>query len=305
MEDQTKTVATIRDFNRFYTNILGLLNRHVLDSDYSLTEARILFELCELGRCSANTLCAKLHIDKSYLSRILTRFEKEGLLVKEASDQDGRINLLAPSAPGLATMQELAEKSNEQITQWLMRLNDSECGEIRAAMTTLKRHFFKATGAMVIRPYTKNDLAFVISRQIHLYETEYGFTTAAWKAYVTDCVHKLADHFDARKDCLYILEYNGVPAGCIAVAHAGDETAQLRFFFVEAELRGLGAGRQLIDLALAFCREKQYRHVFLLTCDQLDAARHLYRENGFRITSTEVTSDWGTTIVEERWDLDL
>jgi len=61
---------------------------------------------------------------------------------------------------------------------------------------------------------------------------------------------------------MYILEYNGIPAGCIAITHTEQSTAQLRFFFIEAELRGKGAGHQLIDLALNFCFEKKYKHVF-------------------------------------------
>ncbi|MEL7610781.1 MAG: GNAT family N-acetyltransferase [Bacillota bacterium] len=156
-----------------------------------------------------------------------------------------------------------------------------------------------------IRPFTAADVDFVIGGQLRLYETEYGFRTEAWKAYITDGVHELADQFDREKDCMYILEYDGVASGCAAIVHVDEATAKFRFFFVESKLRGLGAGRNLLDKTIDFCREKGYERVFLWTFSTLFAARHLYQSKGFKITKTQESNEWGTPIVEERWDLYL
>jgi DNA-binding MarR family transcriptional regulator/GNAT superfamily N-acetyltransferase len=302
---QRRRYKRYRGFNRFYTNILGLLDKHILESDFSLTEGRILFELQEIGPSMANTLSQRLNIDKSYLSRILAKFEMNGLIEKEVSGDDSRAYVIRLSEKGTEQFHALSEKSSDQITRLLAPLDDAACREIQAAMADIKKHLTWATSGLLIRPFTQADIDFVISRQILLYETEYGFTSDVWKTYVAEAVQQLADQFDPQRDCMLILERGGVPCGCIAIAHADQTTAQLRFFFVEASLRGLGAGRRLMDTAMAFCREKHYRHVFLWTCDRLDAARYLYAKNGFQITSTHENNEWGAPMTEEQWDLEL
>ncbi|GAB6107759.1 bifunctional helix-turn-helix transcriptional regulator/GNAT family N-acetyltransferase [Fusibacter bizertensis] len=298
-------INSIRRFNRFYTNVLGLVDQHILDSNYSLTEARILFELNEIGRCMANTLSARLNIDKSYLSRIIARFEKNGLISKEISSDDNRANFIELTEKGIDTIRNLAQKSNSQIEQLLASLSDDEWDEVHTAMDTIMKHFTKATTEISIRPFTPADIDFIISRQIKLYENEYGFTTEVWKSYVRNGVNQLVTQFDISRDCLYILEYGGQPSGCIAIAHTSAETAQLRFFFVEDKLRGLGAGHKLIDMAINFCREKLYKHVFLWTFSDLEAARHLYALKGFHIEDKHENNEWGSPIIEERWILEL
>ncbi len=301
---EIQLIDDIRRFNRYYTNILGLLEKHILNSGHSLTEARILFELNEIGSCLAHTLSTRLNIDKSYLSRVIARFERDGLIIKEVSKEDSRTKDLKLSKKGLETIQILTERSNSQIRHLLEPLNEKECNEICAAMELIKKYLIKATTAVQIRHYTDADIDFVISGQMKLYELEYGFKSDQWKSYLRDGVHRFINQFDSERDCMYILEYNGIPAGCIAITHTEQSTAQLRFFFIEAELRGKGAGHQLIDLALNFCIEKEYKHVFLWTFSKLSAARHLYEQKGFRIKNTRENSDWGQTVIEECWILE-
>jgi GNAT superfamily N-acetyltransferase len=164
-----------------------------------------------------------------------------------------------------------------------------------------------ATGGtdFTIRPFRESDLDFVISRQLALYAAEYGFTSGPWKAYLAGAVQDFISRFDCERDCMDILETNAVPCGCIAITHVDGMTAQLRFYFIEREMRGNGAGHQLIDRAIGFCREKRYGNVFLWTFSTLMAARHLYESRGFRITDTRVNTEWGEPILEERWDLAL
>jgi GNAT superfamily N-acetyltransferase len=156
-----------------------------------------------------------------------------------------------------------------------------------------------------VRPFTGPDVDFVISRQLTLYKSEYGFTSETWKAYLTGGVQTFVRDFDPEKDCMYILENKGAPQGCVAITHTGEATAQLRFFFLEPAMRGRGAGHLLMDMAIGFCKEKCYEHIFLWTFSTLMAARHLYRSRGFRITDTHGNTDWGDPILEERWDLVL
>jgi len=172
-------------------------------------------------------------------------------------------------------------------------------------MTLHKHPSSRPEPGIAIRHFRDDDIEYVISRQLSLYAREYGFTSETWKAYLTGGVREFVHRFDKKKDCMNILERDGVPSGCIAITHVDDVTAQLRFFFVEPGMRGRGTGRQLLETAIGFCRKRMYIHVFLWTFSTLSAARHLYAEKGFEITETRLNNDWGQSIVEECWDLNL
>jgi GNAT superfamily N-acetyltransferase len=172
-------------------------------------------------------------------------------------------------------------------------------------MNTVQQQPAGAAPDITIRSFRESDVDFVISRQLALYESEYGFTSEIWRAYLTGGVHDFVNGFDNTRNCMYILENNGVPSGCVAIAHADGATAQLRFFFLEPGVRGRGAGHTLLDMAVEFCKEKGYGRVFLWTFSTLMAARHLYAGKGFRITETRENNEWGEPILEECWNLDL
>ena len=298
-------INTIRNFNRFYTILLGLLDKHFLNSEYSFTEARILYEINELGSCMAHTLSARLKIDKSYMSRIINRFERKELVLKTVSSKDNRANYIELTELGSSVLDNLIKTQNCQIEQLLAPLGDKECHDICSAMETIKKHFIKSTTKTVIRPFTNKDIDYIISCQISLYKIEYGLTTETFKAYITGAVHQLVKQYDPEKDCVYILEANSNVSGCIAITHTEDRTAQLRFFFIEPALRGLGTGNKLIKTVIHFCKEKKYKRLFLWTFSTLFVARHLYSKNGFQITGTHENNEWGESVLEERWDLEL
>ena len=163
----------------------------------------------------------------------------------------------------------------------------------------------KKIPGFTIRPFREADLDYVISGQLALYAEEYGFTSDIWKAYLTGSVRDFAERFDSGRDCMFIAGHNRVPCGCVAIAHTDDGTAQLRFYFIEKELRGNGAGHRLIDRAIDFCRDAKYNRVLLWTFSMLDTARHLYTGRGFRVTDTHVNNEWGRPILEEKWELEL
>lgn len=158
---------------------------------------------------------------------------------------------------------------------------------------------------ITIRNFTSLDLDFVVSGHLKLYDEEYGFNTEIWKQYIKNGVFDFSNQFNEDKDCMYILDYHGVPSGCAAIKHIDVATSQFRFFFIEPELRGLGAGHKLLDMAIEFCKGKGYKHIFLWTFSTLQAARHLYKSKGFMLTETHENNEWGTPIIEERWDIEL
>jgi GNAT superfamily N-acetyltransferase len=169
----------------------------------------------------------------------------------------------------------------------------------------VRRNLPMISQGFVIRPFNPEDVDFIIQGQLELYEIEHGFSSDIWKAYITEGVQDLANQFDKQRDCIFILEYKGVPSGCAAIKHVDDVTAKFRFFFVNYEVRGWGAGSKLLDLAIDFCKEKGYKNVFLWTFSTLHPARHLYKSKGFKITETQENNNWGTVILEERWEMDL
>jgi len=158
---------------------------------------------------------------------------------------------------------------------------------------------------IAIRPFTAEDVDFIIHGQLELYEKEYGFTSAIWKEYIKNGVHELVNQFDNKRDCIYILEHNGVTSGCSAIKHIDEMTAQFRFLFLDSKIRGFGLGYKLLDMSIDFCKENEYKHVFLWTFSTLHAARCLYKNKGFRITETKENNDWGTPILEELWEIEL
>ncbi|AKG36453.1 MarR family winged helix-turn-helix transcriptional regulator [Paenibacillus durus] len=139
-------VADIRQFNRFYTNILGLLDKHVLNTGYSFTEARVILEIGFLEQCIANHLVEKLDIDRSYMSRILAKLSKDGLIIKENSALDSRTSLIRLTAEGTALFNQLNEKSDEQIVRLLQRLSQKEIKELHTSMLTIQKKLEKAEG---------------------------------------------------------------------------------------------------------------------------------------------------------------
>lgn len=298
-------VTEIRGFNRFYTNILGLLDQQIIDSGYSLTEARILFEISKTDICTANQLCSILDIERSYMSKIINKFEKKDLIKRRKCGKDNRNIEIQLTEKGMTVFHDLNNRANKQIEDLLEKLNIEDCEKLLNGIRTVKRYFTKATKNIKIRPYEERDISYVIDRQLSLYESERQFTTEIWKKYLTRGVISLIENFNPDKDCMLILECDGNASGCIAITHTEESVAQLRYFFLEPELRGLGAGKNLLDTALNFCREKKYSHVFLWTVSAQESARKLYKNAGFNITETSKNESWGSLVLEEKWDLDL
>lgn len=268
---------------------MGLLDQHIIDSGYSLTEAKILFEIRKTDVCTANQLCSLLDIDRSYMSKMINKFEKKGLINRSVCNTDNRNIEIHMTEKGTEVFRTLNDRANKQIEDLISKLNIEDCEKLIAGIRSVKKYFSKATKDIKIRPYQEQDIAYVIDRQLSLYESERQFTTEIWKNYLTQGVISLVEKFDSEKDCMFILECDNNASGCIAVTHSDDSVAQLRYFFLEPELRGLGVGTGLLNTALEFCRQKEYSHVFLWTVSVREATRILYKNAGFKITETSKT----------------
>ena len=225
----------------------------------------MLFEISKTEGCTANQLCSILDIDRSYMSRIVRKFEKEDLVVRSADACDARNLEIRLTPKGNALFHELNGRSNEQIHNIIAKLGESDRDALIHAIRAVKKYFSLATKDIVIRDFREEDVEYIIDRQLSLYASERQFTTEIWKKYLTQGVLDLIGKFDAEKDRILILECDGNAAGCIAVTHAQDGAAQLRCFFLEPEMRGLGMGSALLNRALDFCRQQGYAHVFLWT----------------------------------------
>lgn len=304
MDNQLDIIVKIRSFNRFYTNVLGLLDQHILDSGYSLTEVRVLLEISKVEHCTANTLVNQLEIDRSYMSRIIKRMEKDELITKVQSEQDNRGNFISLTEKGRQVIGVLNKKSDEQIASFIQNLNANEVSTVLEAMKIMKNRISEIINPITIRNFVADDIEYVISRHRVLYEEEYGLSPV-FGDYVEKGVHHFAQQHDNEKEFMLIPEMNGQPVGSIVIAKADDKTAQLRYFLLEPETRGRGLGHKLVDMALDFCKEKGYSHVFLETISSLKTARHIYASKGFRITQSHENPTWGKDVLEERWDLDL
>ncbi|SEW33531.1 bifunctional helix-turn-helix transcriptional regulator/GNAT family N-acetyltransferase [[Clostridium] fimetarium] len=304
MNDESNTISQIRSFNRFYTNVLGLLDQHILDSEYSLTEVRVLHEICKTNQCTAIVLGNQLEIDRSYMSRIIKHLEKGELITKLQSKQDNRVYYIALTEKGLGIIVELNKKSDEQISQLFKHLGQEELSKVLEAMSVIKKRVSESLYPITIRNFVKDDIEYLILRHQILYPSEYDLSSV-FVNNVNTVIHQFIEHFDASKECILIAEVDGQRLGSIAIAKSDTKTAQLRFFLLEPEARGKGIGKKLIENALEFCREKGYTHIFLETISRLKTARYIYKSKGFKITHTHENPAWGKDVIEERWDLDL
>ena len=298
-------ISEVRSFSRFYTNILGLLNQSILDGPYSLTEVRILLEISTTKNCTANVLIDELDIDRGYLSRILNRFKSDELITKETSCTDGRLIFLKLTLRGNQVLSALEEKSNKQACKLVNHLTQNQIEKLIDAMKYIKNSLSLTEEAFKIRTYQPDDINYIIKKHRELYEHEYGFVST-FGDYVEKYVVQFNKCHDKTKENIWIAEVNSEPVGVIAIAKLDNDTAQLRWFLIEPEIRGKGLGHKLMKIAMDFCREKNYNHVLLWTADVLKTARHIYKNYGFNLTESVDNTTWTDKLIkEERWDLYL
>jgi DNA-binding MarR family transcriptional regulator/N-acetylglutamate synthase-like GNAT family acetyltransferase len=299
-------VATVREFSRFYTRRLGTLDEGLLETPWSLTEARVVFELGQATSMDMAALRTGLALDSGYLSRLLARFDAAGLITRTASTVDGRRQALALTAAGRKLFRTLNDRSNRQVSALLAPLPEPVQESLVAAMRTVMRALDDqaAPPMIVLRGLRPGDLGWVVQRHGEIYAREYGWAQS-FEALVARIVADYLDHLQPARENAWIAEIDGQRAGCVLCVRKDDETAQLRILLVEAWARGHGLGARLVDECIRFARDSGYRKLVLWTNDILVSARRIYLAAGFGLVSEERHHSFGTDLVGQFWELRL
>lgn len=318
VSDLARHVDAVRRFNRVYTRQIGLLQEKLLDTSFSLTEGRVLYEIAYHGETGARRtvapaaadLAKTLDLDEGYLSRILQRFARRRLITRKTSASDGRQAHLALTAGGRAALVRLQQLAREDVAGMLKRLPAARREELVAAMRLIQRslgqraHESDTGASIILREHRAGDMGWIVSRQSALYAEEYGWNTE-YEALAAEIVAQFLKTFDPARERCWIAERDGMPVGAVMIVKQSDSVAKLRLLHVEQWARGLGIGRRLIDECIRFARTAGYARITLWTQANLLAARHLYDAAGFTCIAKETHYRFGHDLVAETWELGL
>lgn len=300
-------VSAVRAFNRFYTKKLGVLDQHLLKSPFSLSEARVLYELAQGEGLSAKEIAATLGLDPGYLSRIVQSFDEKGLLTRTPLPSDRRQQLLGLTAKGRQSFAKLDRSSQSEIAAMLDELTGRDRDRLVQAMATIEdvlepRAMLRS--AVLLRSHRPGDIGWVVSRHGAVYAEEYGWDIS-FEALVAEITAQFLRAFDPEREHCWIAEIDGEPVGSIFLVKGTDDVAKLRLLLVEKKARGLGVGRALVEQCIRFAREKNYHTVVLWTQSILTAARDIYRRAGFQLVAEEPHRSFGVDLMGETWELKL
>jgi DNA-binding MarR family transcriptional regulator/N-acetylglutamate synthase-like GNAT family acetyltransferase len=300
-------VGEVRRFNRFFTRRIGVLREGLLHGPYSLTEARVLFELARGEDVSASELSQELGLDPGYLSRILIRFERGGLLDRVVSESDGRRRLLRLTAAGEDAFAELDRRSREEVSGMLEGIPERDQRRLLEATRTIEEvlgGYGSTPEPFLLRRHESGDMGWVVQRHGALYAGEYGWDER-FEALVARIVADFIEGYDPSWERCWIAETGGRNVGCVFVVSESEEVAKLRLLLVEPEARGAGLGSRLVAECVTFARERGYRKLVLWTNSVLYAARRIYEEHGFELAEEEEHHSFGADLVGQNWELVL
>jgi DNA-binding MarR family transcriptional regulator/GNAT superfamily N-acetyltransferase len=302
-------IAKFRHFNRMYTRYIGTLNEGLLNSDYSLAEARVLYELANHDAPKASEIAEGLGMDPGYLSRLLGKFERDGLLEKKVSEQDGRFAELVLTTRGKSVFKKLNELSNEQAHAALQGLAPTARAEVIDCMQSIEDLLMKTDRSRtpyVLRPHRVGDMGWIVYREGLGYAEQYGWD-ATFEALVANIVSDFITHFDPARERCWIAEADGRHVGHVfLVKHPSQtHTAKLRLLFVEPSARGTGLGHALVNECVRFARTAGYQKIVLWTQSMLTAAHRIYQGAGFVLVKEEPHHSFGHGLVGQEWELDL
>jgi DNA-binding MarR family transcriptional regulator/ribosomal protein S18 acetylase RimI-like enzyme len=299
-------VARVRRFNRFYTRQIGALNRGFLDSEFSLTEVRVLYELRHHGSTTASVLGAELALDAAYLSRMLREFQRRGLLSRTRSHADRRQAILRLTAKGRRTFDSIDARQQAAVAKMIEQLPADSRREIVGSMQRIERLLDAERGepAYTIRNLRPGDIGWVVHRHGALYHQEYGWDER-FEALVAKIVADFVMNRDAARERCWLADVQGEVVGSIFCVKKSRTVAKLRLLYVEPSARQLGIGSRLVDECIRFAREAGYKRMTLWTQSNLTAARRLYERAGFQLVSEEPHHSFGAELVAQIWELKL
>jgi DNA-binding MarR family transcriptional regulator/N-acetylglutamate synthase-like GNAT family acetyltransferase len=301
-------IQAVRGFNRFYTRQIGVLREGLLKSSFSLTELRVLYEIAHRQQPTATALCQELGLDPGYLSRIVSKLEKRGLVRRSTSQSDGRQSLLGLTSKGNKTFATLDGRQRAEIATMLRPLpsaGQSRLVQAMHAIETLLGAGPEARTPYILRTHQPGDMGWVVHRHGVLYAQEYGYDEQ-FEALVAEIAAKFIQHFDPKNERCWIAEKDGEIVGSVFLVKKSKTIAKLRLLLVEPSARGLGIGKRLVDECLRFAKQVGYKKITLWTQSELPAARHIYEQAGFRLVHETPHQSWGRdNLVSQIWDLKL
>jgi DNA-binding MarR family transcriptional regulator/GNAT superfamily N-acetyltransferase len=301
-------VPAVRAFNRFWTQQIGLLQAGLVDTPYSLTEARVLFELAQHEATDLADLRGALRLDAGYLTRVVGRLKDAGLITARRSPDDGRRQVVRLTARGRAEFGTLDARSSEATAAMLAGVPAADRRRLVAAMATIEGALApqpdKTPRAYLLREPGPGDLGWMVQCNGAVYTAEYGWDQS-YEALVARIVADFAQHHERARERAWIAEMDSEPVGCVLCVRRDDETAQLRILLVDPAARGLGIGARLVEECIRFARSAGYRSLVLWTNDVLVSARRLYEAAGFALVDEEPHHSFGHDLVGQTWRLAL
>lgn len=304
MSEADLRAREIRRFNRFYTRQIGVLAEDLLDTPFSLAEARVIYEIAHSEPVTAASLKSMTGLDQGYLSRMLAGFERQGLVGKRAAPDDGRVRLLHLTTKGRTAFAALDSRAQTATLALLDAHGEDVQQKIVHHMQALQRLLSptpEPASPILLRPVRSGDLGWVIQRQAMLYTREYGWDSS----YETLIAGILSKFKPGPGEQGWIAELDGEAVGAVFVVRENDDVARLRLLHVEAFARGQGLGRTLVDACIGFARDAGYKTLRLWTNDVLVSARRIYQAAGFKLVSEENKPNFGKDLVSQTWELAL
>ncbi|MGO1121102.1 bifunctional helix-turn-helix transcriptional regulator/GNAT family N-acetyltransferase [Rhodovibrionaceae bacterium A322] len=306
-EVSAEQIATVRQYNRFYTRQIGLLNEGIHKSSYSLAQARIIYELAHCAKATASDLARDLAMDAGYLSRLVKKLLNLGLLEREQSANDGRQFQLSLSPEGRAVFAELNQSSKNEIRETLTDIPVGERDQLVRAMQSIQDILGQGPEPKVpyiLRDPQPGDFGWIIHRQALLYHQEYGWDET-FEGLVSEIMGSYIQNHDPKWERCWVAERHGEVIGSIFCVKESETVAKLRLLYVDSRARGLGVGSRLVDEVIRFARAKGYKKLTFWTNDILVSARRIYQAAGFELVEESPHHSFGKDLVGQIWSMDL
>ncbi len=304
--DLEQRVAAVRRFSRFYTRQLGLLRESLVETRFSLTELRVLYELAHRETVTASELAADLGLDHGYLSRILRRFGDDGLLKKTRAPNDARQSFISITAKGRKAFAPLNKGSHDQVAAMLEKLSPADQQRVVGAMAAVETLLEGPHSAspIILRPHQPGDMGWVTSAHGAIYAQEYGWDIT-FEALVAKVTAEFIENFDPKRERCWIAELDGERVGSVFIVKKTNEIAKLRLLILDPKARGRGLGRRLVQECLRFAKSAGYSSMTLWTQSILTAARAIYAAEGFKLVAEEPNHSFGVDLISETWEREL
>jgi DNA-binding MarR family transcriptional regulator/ribosomal protein S18 acetylase RimI-like enzyme len=305
--DSDAQISAVRAFNRFYTRKLGVLDQQLLKSPFSLSEARVLYELAQRDNVAAKEVGIELGLDPGYLSRIVQKFDEDGLITRKALPSDRRQFQLGLTAKGRQVFARLERSSQDDVAAMLTALPPGGAARLTAAMGAIERLLgapHTPPRPAILRDPRPGDMGWVVQSHGELYAREYGFDSS-FEALVAEITAKFLASFDASRERCWIADVDGAQVGSVFLVRQTDDVAKLRLLLVDPAGRGQGLGRRLVGECISFARACGYRKITLWTQSILLAARKIYQDAGFARVASEPHRGFGQSLIGETWELEL